>query len=163
MSNLSVRKIIGNVPTIPLSMDWSPFRLMRDELDVKPFWAGPALGQAAERHFLPVFDIIEAKDCYLIKTDVPGVKAEDIDITITGNGLFITGRRELEEEFKEGTFHLIERKFGRFRRGFALPDGVVSENVIAALKDGVLTVKIPKRLDAPSRKVLINEALPSSS
>src|SRR5690606_20702487 len=99
------------------------------------------------------FEVRETDDAFLFKGDLPGVKQEDIGISVVGNGLQISGKREREEESEEGTMHAYERSYGSFMRTFPLPDAADLDKVRADLKDGVLSIVVPKKPgSAPSRR-----------
>jgi HSP20 family protein len=97
----------------------------------------------------------ETKDAYVIKVDLPGVKEEAVDVSLNGSLLSITGRRDEERRTEGEQYYAIERSHGSFARSFSLPDSVDAEHVAADLKDGVLTVQIPKRPEAQPRKIAI--------
>src|SRR5262245_43358340 len=78
------------------------------------------------------------------KADVPGVKESDLDVTLTGNRLTISGKREAERKEQTETYYAYERSYGDFTRAFTLPDGIDTNSVVADLKDGVLTVSVRK-------------------
>ena len=106
--------------------------------------------------FAPSFDVTEDKDGYLFKADVPGIKPEDIEISTTGSRLQISGKRFIEHENKEETVYAYEREFGTFMRAFTLPDGVDLTHARSELRDGVLTLVIPKvPLEAPKKIPII--------
>jgi HSP20 family protein len=88
-------------------------------------------------------DVKETKDAYLFTADLPGVKESDLELSLTGNRLTISGTREEEHE----------RSYGSFSRTFTLPDGVDPEHVGAELKDGVLRVNIPKKPEMKPKKI----------
>jgi HSP20 family protein len=137
--------------------EWDPFRAMREMLRWDPFRemtpAIPALERAA---FNPSFDVTETKDSYLFKADVPGVKENEIEISVTGNRLQISGKRETEEETKNDTVYAYERQYGSFTRSFTLPDSADLEHAKSELKDGVLTLVIPKKPGALSKKIAVS-------
>lgn len=137
--------------------EWDPFRAMREMLRWDPFRemtpAIPALERAA---FNPSFDVTETKDSYLFKADVPGVKQDEIEISVTGNRLQISGKRETEEETKNDTVYTYERQYGSFARSFTLPDSADLEHAKSELKDGVLTLVIPKKPGAMSKKIAVS-------
>ena len=108
------------------------------------------------RAWSPDFDVRETKDSYVFKADLPGVKEEDIDISLVGHRLRVSGKREEEEETKEDTYYAYERNYGSFTRTFTLPDTADTEHVSANLRDGVLTLVIPKTTEAKGRKIQIS-------
>ena len=139
--------------------EWDPWRTMRDLLRWDPFRemapTFPALDRAA---FAPTFDVTENKDAYVFKADVPGVKQDDLEITITGNRLQVSGKRDVEQEQKNDTVYTYERQYGSFVRTFTLPDTADIEHAKSELKEGVLTLVIPKLPGALSKKIAISSA-----
>ncbi len=133
---------------------WDPFRMMRDLLRWDPFsemtpFAGIDRGLA----FMPQFEVKETQDAYVFKADLPGVKDADLDISVTGNRLTVSGRREQEERQEGETYYALERTYGSFTRTFTLPEGVDADHVSADLRDGVLTLKVPKKPEAQPKKI----------
>ena len=109
-----------------------------------------------QRASLPVaFEVKESKTGYLFKADVPGVKEADIDITVTGNRLTISGKREAERQEESDRFFAYERSFGSFTRTFTLPSSADTSTVQAELKDGVLTVAVNRKAEMQPQKVQI--------
>ncbi|HJV49624.1 MAG TPA: HSP20 family small heat-shock protein [Geothrix sp.] len=127
-----------------------PFRLMRDFLRWDPlqdYDTGPSLA------FMPSFDVKESPDAYQFKTDLPGIVESDLEISLEGTRLTVAGKRD-EEVVKEGErVHLCERSHGRFSRTFTLPEDVEGEKVVAELRNGVLTLMVPKRPEVRPRKI----------
>jgi HSP20 family protein len=133
-----------------------PFRWMRDLMGWDPFreatsWMGPGFEPA----FSPAFEVKETKDSFQFKADLPGVKEADIAVKITGDRLTISGKRESEREDKNETYYTFERSFGSFQRTFGLPDGLDTDHVHAELKNGVLTVALPKKADAKTKTISV--------
>jgi HSP20 family protein len=136
--------------------EWEPLRAMRDLLRWDPFREmAPAMPAFDRMSFNPTFDVTETKDGYTFKADVPGVKKEEIEITTAGNRLQITGKRDSEHEAKTDTVYTYERQYGSFARSFTLPDGADVEHAKSELKDGVLTLVIPKKAGAQAKKIAI--------
>ncbi len=101
----------------------------------------------------PAVDIKEEADRYLLHADIPGVKADDIEVSMDKGVLTIKGERKHEStESKEG-YKRVERTHGVFMRRFSLPDGVDGENISASSKDGVLEVVIPKSEPEKPRRI----------
>jgi HSP20 family protein len=94
--------------------------------------------------WVPPVDITEDEKEYIIKAELPGVKQEDVKVTVEGGVLSITGERKAEKEEKDKKYHRIERSYGSFVRSFAFPEGAASDKVSAEFKDGVLSVRLPK-------------------
>lgn len=103
----------------------------------------------------PALDLTEVDGGYQIKMDVPGMKAEDINIDINGDLVTVTGERKEEKEEKGEKFHRVERQFGAFSRTVRLPFAVKEDKVDAQLKEGVLTLKLPKTDEAKSHRIKI--------
>jgi HSP20 family protein len=115
---------------------------------------GAGFGPAAERlSWAPLADLTETDDAYVIEAELPGLKREDIDIQIGERELAITG--EIKEFERKGTLHRSTRRSGRFEYRTTLPGQVNADDVTATLKEGVLTVRIPKSADAGVRHVEI--------
>ncbi|TGC10969.1 Hsp20/alpha crystallin family protein [Methanolobus halotolerans] len=103
----------------------------------------------------PLVDVKEEDNDIVVKTDLPGVNKDDVDINIKGDRIWITANthRESEEE-KEG-YSMKERSFKRFARSFSLPANVTEEGAKAKLEDGVLTVTLPKSELEEKQKIMI--------
>lgn len=99
----------------------------------------------------PVADVEEQDDGYVVQVELPGVKREDVTIELVGNELSITG--EIKEEKRKGVVRKQMRRFGRFDYRISLPDQLDPEKVDAKLKDGVLTVRVPKAERAQRRQI----------
>jgi HSP20 family protein len=134
-----------------------PFEMMQDLLRWDPFRElsrGVADG-TEPTHFIPAFEVKETKDSYVFKADLPGVKEDGLDISLTGNRLTISGQRQ-EEKKDEGERHFVyERSFGSFSRSFTLPEGIDTEHVQAELKNGVLNVVVPKKPEVQPKRILV--------
>jgi HSP20 family protein len=103
----------------------------------------------------PAIDVAEEKDAIVVRAEVPGCKADDIDISVYGNTLTISGEKKLEEEKKEKGYYHVESTYGSFRREITLPTDVDSSKVEAACKDGVLSITLPKAASAKAVKVKV--------
>lgn len=137
---------------------WDPYALMREVLSWDPFRElTPNYAQRAipAQTFNPAFEVKETADGYVFRADLPGVAERDLEMTLTQNRLTISGRREAEERKEGENFFAYERSFGSFTRAFTLPDGIDGDHVRADLKDGVLTVVVPKRAETQPRKIAI--------
>lgn len=132
--------------------NWDPFR------EMAPTWFTPTL---TDPTFAPAFEVKEGEDSFLFKADLPGIKEADVEVKLTGNRLTISGKRDAETENKAETYYTYERSYGTFLRAFTLPDGIDAEHVKAELKDGVLTVVIPK-LPAAQPKTIAVKSEPKS-
>jgi HSP20 family protein len=133
-----------------------PFRMMDALLRWDPF-RGDWGGFNQNLDFIPRFDVKEIKDAYVIKADLPGVKDEDVDVSLSGNLLTISGKREEEHREEGESYYAMERSSGNFARSFTMPDGVDAASVTAELKNGVLMVQIPKKPEAQPRRIAIGK------
>ncbi len=149
MTDLAVTKRNGG-ESLGLRRNLEPVRLMREMLGLDPF---RELLPAELAGFAPAFEVKETKDAYVFKADLPGVKESDLDVTVAGNRLTITGKREAEKQDKNDTYYAFERSYGTFTRTFTLPDQVDTTRVKAELKGGELSVVIPKAAAAMPTKV----------
>jgi HSP20 family protein len=114
-------------------------RLFEDAF-MRPGWFAPAW-RASE--MLPV-DMFETDDQLVVKATVPGVKPEEIEVTVTGNLLTIKGEFKQEEKVEKPNYLRQERRFGSFCRQVGLPAGVNADQAKASFENGVLTLEMPK-------------------
>lgn len=141
---------------------WDPFREMvslRDAMDrllerslIRPLRDWPGLmgsGLAIS------VDMYETDDDLVISAELPGLKPEDVDISVTGNTLTLKGEFQTEREGERGNVHFQERRYGEFQRSVPLPSGVNTEDAEAELEDGVLKVMLPKAKEAKPKQIAI--------
>jgi HSP20 family protein len=100
-------------------------------------------------------DMVETEDALVVKAVVPGVKPDDITISVTGDVLTIQGEVKEEQETKEHNFHVRERQYGRFSRTVSLPAAVVAEKAEAQFENGILTLSLPKPEDAKPKVITV--------
>ena len=112
--------------------------------------------EAFNQAWLPAVDIYET-DTHevVIKAELPDVKKEDIGVSVENNVLTLTGERKPEQSKRE-QFQRVERRFGSFSRSFALPTSVDAGQIAASYKDGVLTIRLPRREEAKPRQITVN-------
>ena len=146
---------MANITRRRESSAWDPFRMMRELMHWDPFRAEQLdYGQDAGR-YAPTFEVKENQDSYVFKADLPGVKQDDLDISLVSNRLTISGKREAEQRDEGETWYAYEREYGSFTRAFTLPEGVDPDHVRADLKDGVLTLLIPKKPEVQPKKIAV--------
>jgi HSP20 family protein len=104
---------------------------------------------------LPPVDIMETEHDIILKAEIPGVKEEDLKITLDNNVLTITGERKFKEEDKKENFHRIERRYGKFTRSFTLPTRVDPQNVNATFDNGILALTLPKKEEFKPKEITI--------
>lgn len=101
----------------------------------------------------PALDVYEAKDNFVVKTELPGMKKEDIEVSLHDGSLSISGERKTETKHEDAEVYRAERFFGRFQRTVTLPTAVAADKVKAAYKDGVLTITLPKTEEAKPKQI----------
>jgi HSP20 family protein len=153
MAEISVQKKSGGEIAAPRRREFEPFRLMREMMRWDPFQEMKPLWTAEPDGYLAAFEVKETSDSFVFKADLPGIKESDLEVTATGNRLAISGKREAEKEEKDDTFYAYERSFGSFSRSFTLPEQADTEHVKAELKNGELTVVVPKKAAAVAKRV----------
>ncbi|HIP15073.1 MAG TPA: Hsp20/alpha crystallin family protein [Sulfurimonas autotrophica] len=94
--------------------------------------------------FVPTVNTREGSDAYYIELDLPGVKKEDVEISVDKNILTIKGKREVKTEEEKNDYYRVESAYGSFARSFTLPEKVDVENIRATNEDGVVEITIPK-------------------
>ena len=104
----------------------------------------------------PTVDIFEEKGDMVIKAEMPGIKKEDVDVSVTENMVTISGEKKQEEKVEKRNYHRVERNYGSFCRRFQLPEGVNSDKVKATFQNGVLEVRLPKTKKGKQKKVTIS-------
>ena len=145
-------------------MEWRPFRevsRLRREMDRlwdDYFGAGRRGLQPLQAEFAPAVDVTETAEAVVVKAEVPGMDAKDINISVTGDVLTIKGEKKSEREEKEESYHLVERSYGSFSRSLVLPAAVVLDNIEAKYDKGVLTVTCPKKEEVKPKAIEIKSA-----
>ena len=145
---------------------WDPFQDLRsaqDEMAQMSPMLAHALGlhaqqgngRAATTAWAPALDISERKDAYLVTVELPGIKPEDLDITMEDGLLTIQGERQVAHDSSEQQFHRVERRYGAFRRSITLPTHVMAEGIQASFEDGVLLILVPKAEEAKPKRIQV--------
>ena len=139
-----------------------PLAQMRRQMDElfgrffqDPWGTGLMEWPGGEHAWTPRAELSETNKEYAIRLEVPGVKSEDIDLSISGNMLTIKGEKPEEKEEKKKNYLYSERHFGTFSRTMELPANVNPEKIDAKFKDGVLTVKLEKAPEAQSKRISV--------
>jgi len=141
---------------------WDPFGEMlslRDAMNrlFEESFVQPSLAttQTPGRMGLPV-DLRETEDQFVLEAALPGVKPEDIDVSVQGNQVRIHGEMKQDEEQKGERYHFRERRYGQFHRTIALPTNVKPDQVACEFRNGLLTVTLPKAEEARPRRIQIS-------
>jgi len=149
-------------------MRWDPFQDLRNAQDqmTQMTQMSPMLAQALGLHaqqqgsatataWAPALDISERKDAYLVTVELPGIEADDLDITMEDGLLTIQGERAFAQESSEQQFHRVERRYGAFRRSITLPAQVQAEQIEASFDNGVLQIVVPKMEEAKPKRIQV--------
>jgi HSP20 family protein len=156
MSNITVKKESAVPQKAAASVtEWEPARLMRQFFGWDPFREMSPLLRNEPAAFSPAFEVKETKDGYTFKADLPGVKESDLEVTLTGNRLTVSGKRDAEKEERTDTYYAYERSYGGFSRSFTLPTDVDPAGIHADLRDGVMTLYVPRRPETMPKKIAV--------
>ena len=159
----------------PASQVWQPFEGFRREIDRlfedfgRSFWqpsrrsffaAPPLWGREKTWGTAPAVDVVESEKAYEIKAEMPGMDEKNIEVKVANGNLTIKGEKQEEKEEKRKDYYLRERKFGSFERSFSIPEGVDTDKIEAAFKNGVLNVTLPKKPEAqkPAKNIEVKAA-----
>jgi len=150
-----------------LRTQWDPFEDLRsaqDEVNQMSPVLARALGLYGQRQatvdsstqvWAPALDISERKDAYLVAVELPGVKLDDLKITMEDSLLTIQGERQFAHDSSEQQYHRVERCYGAFRRSITLPAHVMADGIQATIDDGVLQILVPKAEDAKPKRIQV--------
>ena len=152
-----------------LATRWDPFQDLRSTQDERTRYQmdsrfAPTLGLYGQRQdaampstpvWAPALDISERKDAYLVTVELPGVEADDLEITLEDGLLTIQGERHFAHDSSEQQFHRVERRYGAFRRSITLPAHVMADGIQASAEDGVLQILVPKMEEATPKRIQV--------
>lgn len=110
-------------------------------------------GQKEGGMIVPAVDISETADELVLHAELPGLKKDQVKLTIEDGVLTISGEKKFASEQKEKDFHRVERRYGSFHRSFTLPNNIDASKAKAAFEDGILTVRLPKSEAAKPRQI----------
>jgi HSP20 family protein len=163
-TKLPIKTETNSAPQLARATDWQPFDIMRNQVDrmlhdfqagflQAPFFRPFADIEAFWRRDLgfnvtPAMDIVEKDGAFEVTAELPGLDAGDIDVQLADGMLTIKGEKSEEKEEKAKGRHVSERRYGSFRRTLQVPGSVDAEKIEASYKSGVLTVTLPKSLQA---------------
>jgi HSP20 family protein len=142
MSNLIRFEPMREMITLREAMD----RLFNDAFTPSSFSGGLQI---------PAVDLYQTDDEVVVKASLPGLKAEDVQITITGEMLTLKGEFTQKDDVKEKAYHLREQRYGAFERTFALPTEVVSDKAKAEFENGILTITLPKAEEVKPKMITV--------
>ncbi len=138
---------------------WDPYREMlslREAMDrlFEGSLVPSARGREQRTRPVPIaVDMVETDDALVVKSNLPGLKPEDVDITIRENTLTIKGEFEVDEETEGEDVHIRERRYGAFQRSVALPKYVQPEDAEASFEDGVLKITLPRAEEEKPKRI----------
>ncbi len=146
----------------PLAV-WQPFGEMEDlGQRLQDFFGRRAFLPSAWRHFpaeamvwSPAIDVIEREDKFVVKVELPGVKEEDVDVSVAGDMLTISGEKEAESEVKKKGYYYTESSYGSFSRTVAIPSTVDASKIEASYEKGVLEITLPKAAEVKPKKIAV--------
>jgi HSP20 family protein len=140
---------------------WEPFKdLVTAQRDFDRLYRelfSPQTGETevSTRPWAPPVDIYETENDIVLKAELPGVEAKDVEVRVEDNNLYLKGERKFEKEVKEQNYHRVERAYGTFARSFVLPSSISADKVKAEFKDGLLVLTLPKREEAKPKTIKI--------
>jgi HSP20 family protein len=143
-----------------LSNTASHLSSLRDEIDQlfeSPFALLESASQPFSSGWVPALDVYEDKDHLFVRAEVPGMKKDEIDISLHDSVLSLSGERKLDNDYKKAQPHRVERFVGRFQRSINLPHPVDVANVNATYRDGILAITLPKAEEAKPKQITIHE------
>lgn len=140
---------------------WEPFEGLNgihhrmNELFEEAFGRSRPSQAAGNAAWWPAVDILESKDGYLLRVELPGMKREDFNLEVKDGTLTLTGERRFEETANGVEYHRVERVAGKFSRSFSLPRTVKSSEIKATYRDGILEIHVPKADEAKPKQIAI--------
>jgi HSP20 family protein len=141
---------------------WEPFngvdRIQSriNEFFDEAFGRSRAYPTSAARAWSPAVDILESRDAYLIRAEVPGMKKEDISLEFRDGAVTLSGERKFDEPAAGVEYHRSERVAGKFLRSFYLPQTIKQEDMRATYRDGILEIHVPKADEAKPKQIAIS-------
>lgn len=151
------------IPWRPREAWWDPFRdleAIQNEMNKMinsslVRWGDREVG-LLEGAWSPAIDIYDSKDNVMVKADIPGMKKDEIEVSVHGDTLIIKGEKKQEKEVKERDYVRTERFYGFFNRAMSLPAAVDASKVNATYKNGVLELVLPKKEESKSKQLKID-------
>ena len=111
---------------------------------------------AEEMGWAPAIEVLEKEDKFVVRAELPGMKEEDINVSVIGDTLTITGERKAETEVEEENYYCCERSYGSFLRSIAIPSHVKADKIKANYEDGLLEISLPKAPEVKPKKVSVS-------
>lgn len=144
---------------MPELSNWSSFDRLasfRDEVNRLFDFSWPSRDSGLLSGWSPALDVFDDKDILVVKVELPGLKKDEINLSLHDGVLTISGERQHERDAKEGGTFRSERYFGKFQRSVTLPTAVDANKVNASYKDGILTVELAKAEEAKPKQIAVS-------
>lgn len=132
-------------PVVPSIFSAFERPLLRDWLD----------GEKEIATYSPRVDVTENKESFVVRAELPGLKKEDVKLSLENNVLTLSGEKRYEEKRDEENYHLRESRYGKFERSFRLTDNIDRSKIAAEYKDGILSITLPKTKEAQPKEIAI--------
>jgi len=149
---------------------WGPFRELEEmERRLEDVLGRPLLPRVwrrlpfEEKEWAPAIEMFEKEDKFVVRAELPGMKQEDIDVSVSDDTLTIKGERRTESEVKEEDYYCCERSYGSFFRSINLPSNVDTKKIEANYEEGVLEVSLPKTAEVKPKKISVSAKKKESS
>jgi HSP20 family protein len=141
---------------------WDPFQDLqsfRDEMNrtLNRWFSREEGDEPTPRRWMPALDVTETENAYQIDVEVPGLRPEDINVTVDQGMLTIQGERRSEEEKRDRSYHRVERHYGAFRRSISLPRDVDASKVEATYDNGLLQLSVPKTAASQAKRIEVKK------
>ena len=137
---------------------WRPSRELEEweRLFDDFFGRSPLRLPVEERGWMPAVDVFEKEDKFVVKAELPGMKEDDINVSVVGDTLSIKGEKKTETEIKDEDYYRCERSYGTFYRSIPIPSNVDANKIEASFDDGVLEVALPKSAKIKPKKIAVS-------
>jgi HSP20 family protein len=142
-------------PSYGLRSPFEELDRMRRDMDRLAGGLGRGMFRETRAGVFPLMNITENKDGFVVRAELPGMKADEIDISVTHDTLSISGERKIPAESEDSKYHRKEREAGKFNRIVNMPSQINTENVEASCVDGILTVVLPKAEEVKPKQINI--------
>jgi HSP20 family protein len=162
MAETATKLPVKTTSAAPTPTTWNPLASLQKAVDrvfedfdrhAWPFSRGtldiaPLFSDDVKWGRVPAVDVVESDNSFSISAELPGIDEKHVDVKVSGGVLTIAGEKQEEKEEKRKDYTLSERRYGSFERSFRLPEGVDTDKIDATFKNGVLRLKVPKKLGA---------------
>ena len=137
--------------------DWNPLQDFEREVDRLLHSVNLTIQNARVRRHFPPLNLYELDDEFLLTAELPGTKAQDLDLTVANGMLTLRGNRQQPDGVPEDRYRRQERMMGQWERSIPLPEKVSQEQLTARFKDGILKIHLPKSQETPPKRITVTE------